>query len=111
MKEIPEQLRAFVIEHFLFGRSDQRLSDDDSLIENGIIDSTGVLMLVSFLEQNLGVHVEDHEIVPENLDSINRLAAFAARKLGRNPSEAVVSAFASTSAANIAETFCSRNRT
>jgi acyl carrier protein len=82
MDEIVEKLRAFVTENFLFGRRDESLSNDDSLIEKGVIDSTGVLILVAFLEQNLGVAVQDDEIIPENLDSLNRIAAFAARKLG-----------------------------
>jgi acyl carrier protein len=81
MEELRRKLRAFIIETFLFGRTDEELHDEDSLIEQGIIDSIGVLLLVSFLEQNLNVVVEDDEIVPENLDSVNRLAAFAARKL------------------------------
>jgi acyl carrier protein len=82
MDELVGKLRAFVTENFLFGRKDENLSSDDSLVEKGVIDSTGVLILVAFLEQNLGVIVQDDEIIPENLDSLNRIAAFAARKLG-----------------------------
>jgi acyl carrier protein len=82
MDELVSKLRAFVTENFLFGRKDENLSSDDSLIEKGVIDSTGVLILVAFLEQNLGVSVQDDEIIPENLDSLNRIATFAARKLG-----------------------------
>ncbi len=82
MEELVGKLRSFVTESFLYGRSDERLSNDDSLIEKGVIDSTGVLMLVAFLEEKLGVRVQDDEIIPENLDSLNRIAAFAARKLG-----------------------------
>jgi len=82
MDELIGKLRAFVTENFLFGRRDESLSNDDSLIEKGVIDSTGVLILVAFLEQNLGVAVQDDEIIPENLDSLNRIAAYAARKLG-----------------------------
>lgn len=84
MDTLRQILRAFIIESFLFGRTDQRLSDDESLIENGIIDSTGVLVLVSFLENDLGVRVEDDEIVPDNLDSLDKLTQFTARKLGLN---------------------------
>jgi len=80
MEETQQKLRAFITDNFLFGRADQKLSDEDSLIENGIIDSTGVLQLVSFLEQECGVHVEDDEIVPDNLDSLSKLAAFTNRK-------------------------------
>jgi acyl carrier protein len=81
MEEIRLKLRAFITDNFLFGRSDERLSDEDSLIENGVIDSTGVLQLVSFLERDCGVHVEDDEIVPDNLDSLSKLTAFICRKL------------------------------
>jgi acyl carrier protein len=81
MDEIRLKLRAFITDNFLFGRVDETLSDEDSLIENGIIDSTGVLQLVSFLEDDCGVHVDDDEIVPDNLDSLSRLTAFASRKL------------------------------
>jgi len=80
MEETQQKLRAFITDNFLFGRADQKLSDEDSLIENGIIDSTGVLQLVSFLEQECGVHVEDDEIVPDNLDSLRKLTAFTTRK-------------------------------
>lgn len=80
MEDLRLKLRAFIADSFLFGRTDGDLSDDDSLVENGIIDSTGVLMLVAFLEQTFAIQVEDDEIVPENLDSLNRLAAFASRK-------------------------------
>lgn len=84
MDELVGKLRAFVAEHFLFGRSDRCLSNDDSLIEKGVIDSTGVLILVVFLEHSLGIVVQSDEIIPDNLDSLNRLAAFAERKLGMN---------------------------
>lgn len=82
MDQLIGQLRTFVTDNFLFGRKDESLSNDDSLIEKGVIDSTGVLILVAYLEQNLGVAVQDDEIIPENLDSLNRIAAYAARKLG-----------------------------
>lgn len=93
MEDILTKVRAFIVDNFLFGRDDEALSNEDSLIESGVIDSTGVLMLVSFLEQSLGVHVEDDEIVPDNLDSIDRLARFAARKLALTEEAATESAY------------------
>lgn len=84
MDEIRSKLRSFIIDSFLFGRYDQKPDDDDSLIDQGIIDSTGVLMLVAFLESELGVHVEDDDIVPENLDSLSKLGSFVSRKLKRS---------------------------
>jgi len=83
MDEIRLKIRAFITNNFLFGRADQSLSDEDSLIENGVIDSTGVLQLVSFLEEEFGARVEDDEIVPDNLDSLNKLCAFTSRKQNR----------------------------
>ena len=74
------KIRAFIDERFLFGRDDIYVEDDDSLLDRGIIDSTGVLELVAFLEESFNVNVEDDELVPENLDSISRAAAFVAKK-------------------------------
>jgi acyl carrier protein len=75
-----EQLRKFITDNFLFGRPIE-LSDDDSLQDAGIIDSTGVLELVAFIEETYRIQVRDHELLPANLDSINRLAAFLRRKM------------------------------
>lgn len=74
-----ETLRNFIVENYLFGREDA-FTDDDSLLEKGIIDSTGVLELVAFVEEHYKVRVEDSELLPENLDSINRLVRFIAEK-------------------------------
>lgn len=75
-----ETLRRFINDNFLFGLQDGQFSDDDSLLENRIIDSTGVLELIAFLEAAYGVKVEDDELLPENLDSINRLVRFIEKK-------------------------------
>jgi acyl carrier protein len=73
-------VRRFVIENFLFGR-DTELGDQDSFLESGIVDSTGVLQLVSFLESTYGIQVRDEELLPENLDSIDRISEYLTRKL------------------------------
>lgn len=70
------KLRDFIVETFLFGEGGDDLGDEDSLLERGIIDSTGVLELSAFLEDELGVNVTDEDLVPDNFDSIARLAAF-----------------------------------
>lgn len=75
-----EKLRGFMVENFLFGRPFE-LTDDDSLQDAGIIDSTGVLELVTYLEESFGVTVGDDELLPENLDTINRLTRFLQSKL------------------------------
>lgn len=73
-------IREFVVENFLFGDGN-RLSVDTSFIENGIVDSTGILELVAFLEETYGIVVEDEEIIPENLDSIQNITFFLEKKL------------------------------
>jgi len=75
MNTIAEQLREFVVNNFLFGQANG-LKDDTSFLESGIIDSTGVLELIGFLDSNFGIRVEDDEIVPDNLDSLERLTTF-----------------------------------
>jgi len=76
------ELRAFILETFLFGDDSDGFDNADSFMEKGIIDSTGVLELVSHLEQTYGISVEDEEMIPANLDSIDNLAAFVQRKAG-----------------------------
>ena len=74
-----EKIKAFIIDNFMFGSSDG-LTDETSFLDEGIIDSTGILELVDFLEQEFNIQIEDEELVPENLDSINNVDAFIARK-------------------------------
>jgi acyl carrier protein len=74
-------VRGFVVENFLYGASSDTLADDQSFLDTGIIDSTGVLELVGFLEREFGVAVEDDELTPTNLDSVTRLVSFVTRKL------------------------------
>jgi acyl carrier protein len=78
--DIEQNVRDFVVTNFLFGQPLQ-LDPTDSLLEKGIIDSTGVLELIAFLESQYGIAMEDGEVVPENLDSLHNIAAFVARKL------------------------------
>lgn len=77
---IASDIRAFVIENFLFGDTSATLTEDMSLIENDLVDSTGILELVAYLEDHFGIAVADAEIVPANLDSISAIAAYVARK-------------------------------
>lgn len=77
---IREAVKAFIVENFLFGDTSHALSDTDSLIENGIIDSTGVLELVAFIEDRYAITVADADIVPANLDSLARITDFVTRK-------------------------------
>jgi acyl carrier protein len=75
------EIRQFVIDNFLFGQNDRQLGDSDSFLESGIIDSTGVLELIAFIESKYAVSIADEELVPANLDSIERVSAFIERKL------------------------------
>jgi len=74
------ELRDFVVQNFLFGDESRAPGRDDSFLELGIIDSTGVLELVVFLEKRFQLKVEDSELVPDNLDSLTALSAFVQRK-------------------------------
>jgi acyl carrier protein len=77
---IEKEIRNFIVENFLFGVPDDGLKDDDSLLDRRIIDSTGVMEFVAFLEKSYGIQVEDEELVPENLDSIASISAYVHRK-------------------------------
>ncbi len=73
-------VRAYVVEEFLLG-NDEELTSAQSLLETGVLDSTGVVVLLSYLEETFGIEIRDEELVPENLDSIDAIAAFLNRKL------------------------------
>jgi acyl carrier protein len=74
------EIKKFMIDNFLYGQNDSDFNDDDSFLEKGLIDSTGVLELVSFIEETYGFSLKDEELIPDNLDSVNRIAAFVERK-------------------------------
>jgi acyl carrier protein len=79
MTEAKQKIRQFVVSNFLFGQ-DNGLAENASFLENGIVDSTGVLELVAFAESEFGVKVDDADLVPENFDSINAVAGYLQRK-------------------------------
>lgn len=78
--DIKGDLRQFITEKFFFSSEVNSLEDTDSFMEKGIIDSTGVLELLEFVEDKFKIRVEDEEIIPDNLDSLNNLASFIKRK-------------------------------
>lgn len=78
--QIRAELTAYIVANYLFGDAELAPSDDDSLIEKGIIDSTGILELIEFLESNFGIEVSEAETIPENLDGISRLTEFVLGK-------------------------------
>jgi acyl carrier protein len=75
-----KEIREFVINNFLMGDADS-LQDDKSFLESGIVDSTGMLELIMFLESTYNIKIEPEEMLPENLDTVNRVALFVAKKL------------------------------
>ena len=80
MSDLKLSIRKFVVDNFLFGQADG-LTDEVSFLEKGIIDSTGVLELVSHLEETYRIKVKHDELLPDNLDSINAVAAYLEKKL------------------------------
>jgi len=82
MDTISQELRTFIINNFLFGDASGRFSftDDDSFQQRGIVDSTGILELVFHLQERYGIDIDDEELVPDNLDSVTKVAQFVERK-------------------------------
>ncbi len=79
---VERDLRRFLAKNFPLGRNADSLGSGDSLLEAGVIDSTGVLELVGHLEDSYGIEVADEELVPENLDSIEHVVRYVETKLG-----------------------------
>jgi acyl carrier protein len=77
---IESRLRQYVLENFLFTDDPGALNNSDSFLEKGIVDSTGILEVILFMEEDFGLSVSDDEMIPENLDSIDNLVAFVRRK-------------------------------
>lgn len=80
MNDYIPKIRAFIFENFLFDADEESLQNDSSFLEQGIIDSTGVLELVDWLEEEFSITVEDDELIPENLDSVILLSAYIDKK-------------------------------
>jgi acyl carrier protein len=76
-----EKVRDYIVHNFLFGDAG-KLTDTTSLLDAGIIDSTGVLEIVSFIEEQFNITVNDDELLPENLDSIDAIAKYIEKKSG-----------------------------
>jgi acyl carrier protein len=74
-----DQVRSFILQNFYVADA-ASLPDDASLLDRGIIDSTGVLEVIAFIEKTFAIRVEDEEMLPDNLDSVDRITAFVERK-------------------------------
>ncbi len=82
MIEVESKIKQFVLDNFLFGGSPDDVNEDVSLLDTGIMDSLGVLQLVSFVEETFSIQVEDVDVVPDNFDSVRSLASYTRRKVG-----------------------------
>jgi len=79
---VERDVTKFIIDNFLFGNAAEAPAPATSFMETGLIDSTGVLELVAFIEEKFGFKVGDDELIPENLDSVANLAGFVVKKAG-----------------------------
>lgn len=77
---IEAKIRSFIIENFIFDDTQDQLENTQSFLESGIIDSTGMLELVSFIEENFNIKMDDDELVPDNLDSVNNVVTYIDKK-------------------------------
>jgi acyl carrier protein len=80
--QLKSEIRNFIAENFLYGQNDG-LGDDVSFLQKGLIDSTGVLELVAFVEEKYEISVADEELIPDNFDSINKLSDYIIDKLNK----------------------------
>jgi acyl carrier protein len=78
--QIISKIRTFIVENFLFGNEAEMVLNEESFMENRIIDSTGILELIEFIEETYEITVEDNELLPENLDSLNNVSSFILSK-------------------------------
>jgi acyl carrier protein len=79
--EIEAQVRQYILDNFMYTDDESELSSEQSLFDTGVIDSTGVLELVGFIEETFEVEVDDTELVPDNFDSVARITAYIGQKL------------------------------
>ncbi len=75
-----EKIRAFILENYLFTDDQSELKNDDSFLDQGILDSTGILEIIFFIEDEFKIKIKDEEMVPDNLDSVEKIVAFIQRK-------------------------------
>ena len=80
VNSIQKEIRQYVFENFIVD-DDEDFSDDESFLESGLIDSTGILELITFVEENYEIEIEDEEMIPDNLDGIAKVARFVASKM------------------------------
>ena len=74
------KIRNYILENYLFTDEQSALKNNDSFLTKGILDSTGILEVIYFLEEDFGVKIDDEEMIPENLDSVDNILGFLERK-------------------------------
>ena len=77
---VEDKVRNYILENYLFTDDQSELNNDDSFLEKGIIDSTGILEVIFFLEEEFGISVDDEEMIPENLDSVDNIVKYLSTK-------------------------------
>ena len=77
---VEQKIRDYILDNYLFTDDQSALSNEDSFLDKGIIDSTGIMEVIFFLEEEFGVQVDDEEMVPENLDSVKNIVSYIGRK-------------------------------
>ena len=80
---VEQKIRDYILENYLFTDDQSALSSEDSFLDKGIIDSTGIMEVIFFLEEEFGIQVDDEEMMPENLDSVKNIVAYIGRKQAR----------------------------
>jgi len=79
--EFQNKIRKFILENYLFSEDESLLKNNDSFLETGLIDSTGILEVITFIQDELSITVEDDEMIPENLDSVDNVVSYVSKKL------------------------------
>jgi len=77
---VEQKVREYILDNYLFTDDQSALANEDSFLNKGIIDSTGIMEVIFFIEQEFGIQVDDEEMVPENLDSVKNIVSFIERK-------------------------------
>jgi len=77
---VEQKIRDYILDNYLFTDDQSALANEDSFLDKGIIDSTGIMEVIFFLEEEFGIQVDDEEMVPENLDSVKNIVTYVERK-------------------------------
>lgn len=85
MSNYAAAVKEFIVSNFLFGADDGSLGEEDSFLESGIIDSTGIMEVVAWVEETFDFKVKDVDLLPENFDTVKRLAMYISNNVGNEP--------------------------